>query len=84
MSTRDEREQILDELRDLPKEHLEELLHLIRYYKIGVQASREARSKPAPLDLAGVWSDMSEEEAEQVLQLYKRRKSHWTMRKTDV
>jgi hypothetical protein len=81
---RNDHKQILDELRDLPPEQLEHLLRLIGEYKTSVQASPPIGSGPSPSDLAGIWSDMSQEEADQALQLYKRRKTYWTVREIDV
>ncbi len=85
MTMSNRHEQILNEIRELPPEHLEHLLELIREYKAEVQqAGQQVSPSPSPADLAGVWADMSEEETNQILQLYKQRQTYWTMREIDV
>jgi transcriptional regulator with AAA-type ATPase domain len=84
MTAKDYRELILDELHDVPPEQLESILRLIRDHKRSLRPTDEAGLEASPLSMAGAWSDMNEEEAREILQLYARRESYWTLRDIDV
>jgi len=68
------RQQILIELQDIPEEHIQELLRMIRDYKLGVLS---ANTQKEVTPLYGIWknkiSDDIEEPLKEIRQDWKKR-----------
>ncbi len=76
-----ERNRILKEIRLIPDDKLQELYTILHYYRMGVQSSQE---KPGSvMKFAGSWSDLSEDEADLILQdIYQRRQKAFSQRRS--
>lgn len=59
------REDIFEELKLIPEAKLTEIYDFIHYYRLGLKS--EMSGNPT-LELAGAWSDMSEEEFQDFLE----------------
>ncbi len=54
------REQIIEELGQIPEPKMAELYDLIHYFRLGLQSEKK-KGNPT-LSLAGTWSDMPDEQ----------------------
>jgi len=54
------REQIIEELNQIPEPKMAELYDIIHYFRLGLQS--EKREENPTLRLAGIWSDMPEDQ----------------------
>ena len=71
-------QQILAELQDISKEHLQELLKMIRDYKSGMLS---AKTQKQVISLYGVWKDKISDDIEEPLQEIR---TTWKKRLEDV
>ncbi len=76
---------ILQQLEEVPDEHLAPLAQVIRYYVEGLRMRDGETSSPcprSPLDFSGIWADMSDEEYDEVMEPYRHR-GEWRSRDLD-
>ncbi|MBI4670117.1 MAG: hypothetical protein HY741_00400 [Chloroflexi bacterium] len=59
MSSSIERERVIEEIRRLPENRLDEIYSLLHFFRIGLETSRD-KIKPI-MQFAGAWSEMSED-----------------------
>lgn len=71
-------QQILAELQDIPEEHIQELLRMIRDYKLGVLS---ANTQKEVTSLYGIWENKISDDIEEPL---KEIREDWTKRLENV
>lgn len=80
--TDDTKQKVVEELEMIPQDKLPELYDLIHHYRLGLEKSGSRRSQI--LQLAGSWSEMTEEEFTTFLEeIPERRSTAFAHRRSD-
>ena len=77
---------ILKQLEEVPDEHLAPLAQVIQNYLEGLRLHQRETNQPSqrnPMDFTGIWTDMTDEEYDEVMEPYRQR-AEWRSRDFDA